>query len=110
MLSLTRKPGQSIEIDGGIRIVVTGIESGHKVRLGIDAPTGVTILRSEVLHAITAKNRQSVASANMVEWLGAVPQPAAVPLEQLSPCGGVVAAESPAVPPAVSTVAGGADA
>lgn len=79
MLSLTRKPGQSIEIDGGIRIVISGIESGNRVRLGIEAPAGVTILRSEVLQAITAKNRQSVASASMVEWLGLSPEDAPLP-------------------------------
>lgn len=79
MLSLTRKPGQSIEIDGGIRIVISGIESGNKVRLGIEAPAGVTILRSEVLQAITAKNRQSVASVSMVEWLGGTPEEATTP-------------------------------
>lgn len=79
MLSLTRKPGESIEIDGGIRIVITGIEGGNRVRLGIEAPPGVAILRSEVLQAITERNRESVASPAEVDWFGVIPAPVRIP-------------------------------
>ncbi len=48
MLVLSRKTGDSIQIDGGIRITVLGLE-GNRVRLGIEAPRGVAIMRSELL-------------------------------------------------------------
>ncbi|MGD8277916.1 MAG: carbon storage regulator [Gemmatimonadota bacterium] len=48
MLILSRRPGDAIVIDGGIRIVV--LASGQRcVRLGIEAPAQVGIVREEVL-------------------------------------------------------------
>lgn len=47
MLVLTRKLNQRIEIAGGIIVKLVEIR-GDKVRLGITAPPGVTILREEV--------------------------------------------------------------
>ncbi len=48
MLILSRRPGDAIVIDGGIRIVV--LASGQRcVRLGIEAPSQVGIVREEVL-------------------------------------------------------------
>jgi carbon storage regulator len=47
MLVLTRKLNETIIIDGNIRITVVAIQ-GHKVRLGIDAPASVGILREEL--------------------------------------------------------------
>jgi carbon storage regulator len=47
MLVLTRKPGEAIRI--GEDIVVRVVEAGPgKVRLGIEAPRGVRILRTEL--------------------------------------------------------------
>lgn len=47
MLVLTRKCGEEIVIDGGIRIQV--LESkGGRVRLGIFAPRDVSVVRSEL--------------------------------------------------------------
>jgi carbon storage regulator len=48
MLVLTRKAGEQIVIDGDIRIEVLEVQ-GNRVRLGIKAPSGVTILRAELL-------------------------------------------------------------
>ena len=48
MLLLTRRVGESIVIDGGITITVDRLR-GRGVRLGIQAPPGVRILRSELL-------------------------------------------------------------
>ena len=48
MLVLSRKTGDSIQIDGEIRITVLGLE-GNRVRLGIEAPREVAIMRSELL-------------------------------------------------------------
>jgi carbon storage regulator len=47
MLTLTRKLSESILI-GNVRITVTKIHGG-KVRLGIDAPKDVAIVRTELL-------------------------------------------------------------
>lgn len=47
MLILSRRPGDAILIDGGIRIVV--LASGQRsVRLGIEAPSDVGIVREEI--------------------------------------------------------------
>jgi carbon storage regulator len=53
-LALSRRVGESIEIDGG-RIVVTvvGIQGG-KVQLGVEAPRAVPVHRGEVAEAIRA--------------------------------------------------------
>ena len=48
MLILARKQHESIEIDGGIRIIVLEI-CGSQVRIGIEAPRTTNIVRSEVL-------------------------------------------------------------
>ncbi|PQO40745.1 carbon storage regulator [Blastopirellula marina] len=47
MLVLSRKPGESIQIDANITVVVLGV-SGNRVRFGIEAPPHVSIDRSEV--------------------------------------------------------------
>jgi carbon storage regulator len=48
MLVLSRKKSQKIVIGQDIRITVVKIERSH-VRLGIDAPAGVVVLREELL-------------------------------------------------------------
>ena len=47
MLVLSRKPSQQIMIGPDIVITVVKIDR-NQVRLGIQAPTGVTILRHEI--------------------------------------------------------------
>jgi carbon storage regulator len=47
MLVLSRKRDETIVIDGNIRITVVGIRGNH-VRLGIEAPVEVPILRKEL--------------------------------------------------------------
>jgi carbon storage regulator len=48
MLVLSRKVGQQIKISDNITITVVRVQ-GDKVRLGIDAPDDVLILRSELI-------------------------------------------------------------
>lgn len=48
MLVLTRKPGESIIIGGNIKVTVTKIQGGT-VRIALDAPADVEILRSELI-------------------------------------------------------------
>ena len=55
MLVLTRKHGEKLLI--GEDIVITVLDTrGDSVRLGIDAPRGVSIQRIEVVEAVTEAN------------------------------------------------------
>ena len=47
MLVLSRKPGEKVVIGNGITITVVEV-AGNRVRLGIDAPEDVRILRAEL--------------------------------------------------------------
>jgi carbon storage regulator len=53
MLVLTRKSGESILIGGEVRVRVLGA-SGSRVRLGIEAPDDVRIVREKAGDAISA--------------------------------------------------------
>lgn len=48
MLVLSRKKGESVVVNGNIKIVVVDIR-GDKARIGIEAPADVAVYRSEVL-------------------------------------------------------------
>ena len=68
MLILGRRPGDSILIDGGIRIVV--ISSDRRgVRLGIEAPDHIGIVRGEIATQIADENRRAQETAVGSEWL-----------------------------------------
>ena len=60
MLVLARKLHQSILIGDTVRITVLEVRDGQ-VRLGIDAPREVSILREEAVHAAAASNRKACA-------------------------------------------------
>ncbi|MEX2584021.1 MAG: carbon storage regulator CsrA [Gemmatimonadota bacterium] len=71
MLILSRKPGDAIIIGDGIRVVV--IESDRRgVKLGIEAPPEVSILREEIVQAITSENQRANASGGS-DWLELLP-------------------------------------
>jgi carbon storage regulator len=61
MLILSRKAGDAIVIDGGIRIVVVQCDRGG-VRIGIEAPADTTILRAELADQVAAQNRKASAA------------------------------------------------
>jgi len=72
MLILSRRPGESILIGDGIRLVV--IECDRRgVRLGIEAPPEVTILRGEIVRQIEEENLRASASGGGAEWLDVIP-------------------------------------
>lgn len=48
MLVLTRKLGESIMIGNGVTVTVVGIDRG-KIRLGVQTPRSVPVVRSELL-------------------------------------------------------------
>jgi carbon storage regulator len=71
MLILTRRPGERVVIgDEEILVTVMGV-SGHTVRLGIEAPQGVSIYREEIWLAVKEENR--AAAAAEVDALPATP-------------------------------------
>ncbi len=68
MLILGRRPGDSILIDGGIRIIV--ISSDRRgVRLGIEAPDHIAIVRGEIAIQIADENKRAQETALGSEWL-----------------------------------------
>ena len=61
MLILTRRPGERVVIGEDILITVMGV-SGHTVRLGIEAPEGISIFREEIWLAVKAENEAAAAA------------------------------------------------
>lgn len=61
MLVLIRKGDESIIIGKDIKVTVLGVE-GDRVKLGIEAPRDVSILRQELCEAVVSENRAAVES------------------------------------------------
>lgn len=59
MLILTRKTGQGFRIGDDVEITITEI-SGDKVRVGIEAPREVKVLRSELKETMESNQQASV--------------------------------------------------
>ncbi|MCM8900476.1 carbon storage regulator CsrA [Caldicoprobacter algeriensis] len=59
MLVLTRKPGQSVVIGGNIEMKIIDIQ-GDQVRIGINAPKDISILRKELMDEVRQANREAV--------------------------------------------------
>ncbi len=58
MLSLARRPGQKIRIGEDIVLVVREIR-GRQVKVGIEAPPHVRVLREEIYEELVAANKQA---------------------------------------------------
>jgi carbon storage regulator len=56
MLVLSRHVNESIHIGDDVSIVILGVE-GDKVKIGIQAPRSVTILRGEIFDALQAQEK-----------------------------------------------------
>jgi carbon storage regulator len=61
MLILGRREGDSILIEGGIRIVVVSCDRGG-VRIGIEAPPDIKILRGEIAQQVASENQRATVS------------------------------------------------
>ena len=62
MLILARKEDESIMLGNDIKITVVGISKGV-VKIGIDAPKNMMILRSELVEDVAAENKQALNGA-----------------------------------------------
>jgi len=58
MLVLSRKKGQSIVIQDAIEVTVLEIE-GDTIKLGVQAPKNVPVLRKELLESVLETNREA---------------------------------------------------
>ncbi len=72
MLILSRKEGDSIVIGGDIRVIVLSSDR-HGVRLGIEAPSDVRILRGEIVSQVEKENQRATGAAK--EWADLVVPP-----------------------------------
>jgi len=76
MLILTRKKDEKILINEDIKVTVVEIK-GNKVKLGIDAPDEVEILREEVYKSVEQENieatKESKVQLNQLKKFGKKP-------------------------------------
>lgn len=64
MLVLSRKLGESIVIDGRIRVKIVRLE-GDIVKLGIEAPSEVPVHRQEIYEEIQKSNQEAAADQSV---------------------------------------------
>ncbi len=61
MLILTRKEGEGIRLGDNIRIVLVQLK-GNQVRVGIECPNNMRVLREELYQAVRQENLAAVAA------------------------------------------------
>ena len=59
VLILTRKVEQGIVIDGDVVVRVLAVD-GERVKLGIEAPKSVPVLREELIAEVAGENREAM--------------------------------------------------
>jgi carbon storage regulator len=69
MLILSRRVGDAILVEGGIRIVIIACDR-KGVRIGVEAPPDVSILREEIVTQIASENQRANATAELRDLLG----------------------------------------
>ena len=69
MLILQRKLGESVLIGDEIEVTVVSVEAGGRVRLAIDAPRSMTILRNELRRAMDANKEAAQEEASPLALL-----------------------------------------
>ncbi len=63
MLVLSRRPGEGIVVGDGITITVVRVDDG-KVRLGVEAPPGVSVTREEVYRLLKQEDDREAREAD----------------------------------------------
>ena len=71
MLILQRKAGQSLRIGENITVTIVAVEN-NRVRIAIDAPTDISILRSELIEAIAANQEAALQDTAATELLALI--------------------------------------
>jgi carbon storage regulator len=71
MLVLSRKIDQKIKIGDDIEITIIDV-SGDMVKIGIEAPRDVRILRNEVYEEVQRQNKEALIKAEIPEKLRAI--------------------------------------
>jgi len=61
MLILTRKEGEGIRLGDNIRVVLVQLK-GNQVRLGIECPNSMRVLREELYQAVRQENLAAMAA------------------------------------------------
>jgi len=62
MLVLSRKTNESIIIDGNITVSVLRVDNDN-VRIGVEAPLEIPVMRKEIYEEIKSNNEQAAGSA-----------------------------------------------
>ena len=73
MLVVSRRPGQSILIGRDIEVFVLEVD-GMQVRVGINAPRSIRVLRRELLTQVETENRRAVGTAAGIDDLPEIAQ------------------------------------
>lgn len=68
MLVLRRKVGETVQIGDDIEVTVLAVE-GDRVKLGMQAPLDVEIVRKELLDEVTEENKRASAVKPSLELL-----------------------------------------
>jgi len=68
VLILTRKAEQGIVIDRVTTVRILSID-GDRVKIGIDAPTSIAVLREELLTQVAGQNREAARPSGEVTHL-----------------------------------------
>jgi carbon storage regulator len=63
VLILTRKVEQGIVINNDIFVRVLSID-GERVKIGVDAPRSISVLREELLAEVAGENREAASRPN----------------------------------------------
>lgn len=63
MLILTRKVEQGIVIDGNILVRVLAVD-GERVKIGVEAPRSIAVLREELLTEVAGENQAAARPAD----------------------------------------------
>jgi len=62
VLILTRKPGEAIVIGRDVRVSILSVD-GERVKIGIEAPREVPVVRQELLDAVRQSNLEAATAA-----------------------------------------------